>query len=93
MSLLARTRTRVADTRGRIDEEVPPARAARGDVAAQLGIVAEREAHDARTVTIVQDPRVAVGNGDFGIEAQGEFAERLAVGPTRAQRRPRRRPG
>src|SRR4030095_6605642 len=62
---------------GEIGEEIP-AHVSAGDGAAQLGVVAQREPHHARPVSVIGNPWSPLGNRKQGIEAERELAERAA---------------
>src|SRR5262249_46320623 len=73
---------RRADRHREIRKEVP-ANIAAGDAAAELGVVAKRQPHDARTVTVVRNPWLALRHGEQRVEADADLAER-ASGVARA---------
>src|SRR6516162_5280462 len=69
----------VSDGHRQIREEVPAdIRRLAGcgrNGAAELGVVAERQAYDARTVAVVRDPRRPLGDGQQRIESHADLAE------------------
>src|SRR5207237_3242750 len=62
--------------RGRAEVMLPP-----------NSVLSPSARRDARPIAVVRDPWVALGNGELGIEAEGELAERLTARAARAQRR------
>src|SRR6185295_4514508 len=65
---------RAADGHREIRKEVP-AHVSAGDGAAELGVVAEREAHDAGTVSVIRNPWFALGDSEQRVEADPDLAE------------------
>src|ERR671936_1668103 len=64
----------IANRDGQIGEEVPPDIAAR-HTSTELGVVAERQADDAGSVSVIRNPRMAFGDGEQRIEAERELAK------------------
>src|SRR6185295_939796 len=67
------------DRDGQVGEEIPANVSARHR-AAELAVVAEREANDARSVAVVWDPRHTIRNREQRVQTQRELTKRVPGG-------------